>query len=51
MRSTKSRGRFSYVDDIVILGIGRTITGSVAAAQTEVNDCSAGRVKTQPFLT
>ncbi|KAI0991464.1 hypothetical protein K3495_g16723, partial [Podosphaera aphanis] len=37
MRSGNSRARFSYADDIGILGVGRTINESAAAAQDEVN--------------
>ncbi|KAI0990763.1 hypothetical protein K3495_g17424, partial [Podosphaera aphanis] len=36
MRNGNSRARFSYADDIGILGVGRTINES-AAAQDEVN--------------
>ncbi|KAI0997120.1 hypothetical protein K3495_g11067 [Podosphaera aphanis] len=37
MRSGNTRARFSYADDIGILGVGRTINESAAAVQDEVN--------------
>ncbi|KAI0994897.1 hypothetical protein K3495_g13283 [Podosphaera aphanis] len=37
MRSGNTRARFSYADDIGILGFGRTINESAAAAQDKVN--------------
>ncbi|KAI1006775.1 hypothetical protein K3495_g1438 [Podosphaera aphanis] len=37
MRSRNTRARFSYADDIGILGFGRSINESAAAAQDEVN--------------
>ncbi|POS83083.1 hypothetical protein EPUL_005064 [Erysiphe pulchra] len=37
METGNTLARFSYVDDIGILGIGRTVTKSVAVAQQEVN--------------
>ena len=37
MKSGTPGLRFSYADDIGILGFGRTITESVAAAQGEID--------------
>ena len=38
MRMGKIKSRFSYADDIGILGIGPTVAESAAAAQSEVDD-------------
>ena len=38
MRSGNSRARFSYADDIGILGIGRTIAETTTAVQREVDN-------------
>lgn len=37
MSGTNSRTRFSYANDMKILGIGRALTDSAAAVQREVN--------------